>query len=58
MLSILADQLRPIVYEPKCGGGGRGGGGLRGSQPISTAVQRAHGAQKSFGDLTPYLTYV
>jgi hypothetical protein len=27
------------------------------SQPMSTAVHNAHGAQINFGDLTPYLTY-
>jgi hypothetical protein len=35
--------------------GGRGGG-FAGSQPLSTAVHNAHGAQINFGDLTPYLT--
>jgi hypothetical protein len=36
------------------------GGGVRlqsGSQPLSTAVRNAHGAQTNFGDLTPYLTF-
>ncbi len=32
-------------------------GGAAGSQPMSTAVQWYTGAQISFGDLTPYLTY-
>jgi hypothetical protein len=35
MSSILADQKRPrTVYEPKCGGG------IPGSQPMSSAVHR------------------
>jgi hypothetical protein len=35
-----------------------GGGGVAGSQPMSTAVHRTvTGAQINFGDLTPYLTY-
>jgi hypothetical protein len=34
-----------------------GGGGVVRSQPMSTAVQCAHGAQINFGDLAPYLTY-
>ncbi len=42
----------PLVYEPKCGGGGCG------SQPMRTAVHITwHGAQINFGDLAPYLTY-
>ncbi len=35
---------------------GKGGGGVAGSQPMSTAVQY-NGAQINFGDLTPYLIY-
>ncbi len=34
-----------------------GGGGVAGSQPMSTAVYNAKRAQISCGDLTPYLTY-
>jgi hypothetical protein len=33
------------------------GVGVVGSQPMSTDVQCAHGAQRNFVDLTPYLTY-
>jgi hypothetical protein len=33
------------------------GGGVAGSQPMSTAVHNAHGAQTNLGDLSPYLTY-
>jgi len=32
------------------------GGEVAGSQPMSTALH-AHGVQRNFGDLTPYLTY-
>jgi hypothetical protein len=32
-----------------------GGGGVSGSQPMSTQLNT--GAQINFGDLTPYLTY-
>jgi hypothetical protein len=36
----------------------RGRGEVAGSQPMTTAVHiTCHGAQKSFGDLPPYLTY-
>ncbi len=35
----------------------RGGGGVAGSQPMSTAAC-PHGGQINCGDLTPYLTYV
>jgi hypothetical protein len=45
MSSILA----ALVYEPQCGGGG----GVAGSQPISTRYNCAHRAQINFGDLTP-----
>ncbi len=38
-----------IVYEPKCGGGGK----LSASE-----YSCAHGAQINCRDLTPYLTYV
>jgi hypothetical protein len=51
MSSIVADQYCALVYEPKCGGRG---GGVAGSQPMSTAVHRS---PTNFGDLTPYLTY-
>jgi hypothetical protein len=51
MSSILADQQRPHNKSPNAGGGG-----VAGSQPMSTAW--AHGAQIKFIDLTPYLTYV
>jgi hypothetical protein len=44
-----------LVYEPKCQWGG--GRGVPRSQPKSTAVQCAHGAQINFGDLAPYLTH-
>jgi hypothetical protein len=53
MSSILAEEKRPILYEPKCGEGGRGGG-FAGSQPMSTAMHNAHVAQINFGDLTLY----
>jgi hypothetical protein len=45
-----------LVYEPKCGrmGGGGGSGGLRVS---ANEYSCALGAQIKFGDLTPYLTY-
>ncbi len=33
------------------------GGGVAGSQPMSTAVQCPRGAQINFGDLTLNLTY-
>jgi hypothetical protein len=33
------------------------GGGVAGSQPMSTAMHNAHGAQIYVGDQTPYLTY-
>ncbi len=46
MSSILADQQRRRIYDPKCGGGW-----LRGCCTVYT------GAQTNFGDLTPYLTY-
>jgi hypothetical protein len=46
-----------LVYEPICGGGGGVGGKFAGSQPMSTAVHKAHRAQINFGDLTPHLTY-
>ncbi len=39
-----------LVYEPKCGGGG-----VVGSQPMSTAVHME--LKINFGDLTPYLIY-
>jgi hypothetical protein len=42
-----------LLYESKCGGGGR----IAGSQPMSTAVHNALGAQINFGDLPPYLTF-
>jgi hypothetical protein len=48
MSSIMADQYSALVYEPKCRG--RGGGGVAGSQPMSTAVHM------SPNKLTP-LTY-
>jgi hypothetical protein len=38
MSSIFADQYSSLKYEPKCGGGG---GGVPGSQPMSTAVHRS-----------------
>jgi hypothetical protein len=37
MSSILADQERALVYEPKCSGKG----GVPGSQPMNTAVHRS-----------------
>ncbi len=49
-LSLLTNSA--LVYEPKCWGMG-----VAGSQPMSTSVHNAHGAQTNFGDLTPYLTY-
>jgi hypothetical protein len=42
-----------LVYEPKCGSGG--GGGVAGSQPMSTVVQ---GTQINFRNLTSYLPKV
>jgi hypothetical protein len=39
--------MSSILAEPKRGGGG---GGIAGSQPMSTA-------KINFGDLTPYLAY-
>jgi hypothetical protein len=42
-----------LVYSPNAGGGGE----FAESQPMSTAVHNAHGAQINFGDITPYLTY-
>jgi hypothetical protein len=33
------------------------GGGVVGPQPMSTAVQNAHGDQINFEDLTPYLIF-
>jgi hypothetical protein len=46
-LSYLTNSA--LVFEAKCGGGG-----VAGSQPMSTTVP---GAQINFEDLTPYLTY-
>jgi hypothetical protein len=43
-----------LVYEPKCGGQG-GGGGVAGSQPMSTTVHMEH--KYTLEILTPYLTY-
>ncbi len=40
-----------LIYEPKCWGGG----GVAGSQPMSTAVHRN---SYNFGDLTSYLKVV
>jgi hypothetical protein len=45
--------MAPTYSSPNAGGLG-GGGGVAGSQPMSTAVHRS---PNSFGDLTPYLTY-
>ncbi len=39
--------------KPECGGGEE----FVASQPMSTTVHNAHGAQINLGDLTPYLTY-
>jgi hypothetical protein len=41
--------LAPYIFKSQCGE-------VAGSQPISTTVHNAHGAQMNFGD--PYLTYV
>ncbi len=50
-LSLLTNSA--LVYDPNCGGGG-----VAGSQPMSTAVHITwHGAQINFGDLPSYLTY-
>jgi hypothetical protein len=54
MSFILADRKSALVYEPKCGGRGVAAG----SQPMSTAVHNAHGAQVNFRDLTPFLTWL
>ncbi len=43
--------IAPSYISPNAGGGWR----IAGPQPMSTAVH-AHGAQRNFGDLTPYLT--
>jgi hypothetical protein len=48
MSSILTD----LVYEPKCGVRGGGGCGLSANE-----YSYAYGAQRNFGDQTPYLTY-
>jgi hypothetical protein len=40
-----------LVYEPKCGGEGEGGGELWG---LGEWVQLYTGAKINFGDLTPY----
>jgi hypothetical protein len=45
-----------LVYEPKCGGRGRGRGEEFQSQPLSAAVLYT-GDQINFGDLIPHLTY-
>ncbi len=46
-----------LVYESQCGG--MRGGGVAGSQQMSTAVHITwHRTQINFGDLLPYLTYV
>ncbi len=51
----LGRPIAPLVYEPKWGGRGW----VAGSHPMRTAVHITwHGAQKNFGDLTPYLTYM
>jgi hypothetical protein len=47
-------NIAPPYMSPKSGGGREG---VSGSQPMSTAVHNAHGAQINFGDLTLLLTY-
>ncbi len=49
----------PIAPSFTSPNGGWMGGGVAGSQPMSTAVHITwYGAQINFGDLLPYLTYV
>jgi hypothetical protein len=49
--------IAPSYVSPN-GGGVGGGGGVAGSQPMSTAVHITwHGAQINLGDLPQYLTY-
>ncbi len=50
-----ADQNSALVYEPKCGVVGVGGG-VRGLT-LSQWVQLYTGDQINFGDITPYLAY-
>ncbi len=54
MSSIFADQWRPPIWAQtkRCGGGG---GGVAGSQPMSTAVHRS--PNEVWRSITPYLTY-
>jgi hypothetical protein len=52
-LSVLTNSALVIWVQMR-----GGGGGVAGSQPISTAVHITwHGAQVNFGDLPTYLTY-
>ncbi len=53
-LSLLTNSAQQIGVQMRVGGGG----GIAGSQPMSTAVHITwHGAQINFGDLPSYLTY-
>ncbi len=52
-LSLLTNSARPTHIRVQMRGGG-----IAGSQPMSTAVHITwHGAQVNFGDLPPYLTF-
>jgi hypothetical protein len=55
MSSILADQQRPSIYM-RPNAEGRGGGGVAGSQPMSTGCAQEP-KYVNCGDLTTYLTY-
>ncbi len=54
-MSYLSWPIGPLVYEPKCRGGG---GCVAGSQPMRTSEHISWlGAKIHVGDLAPYLTY-
>ncbi len=50
MSSIFADQYRPRIWAQMRDGG-------EGCGVSANEYSCAHGAQKNYGDLTPYLTY-